>query len=79
MADESGTAVANSMVQLAIGLAEEPTANLDSATGISIMEMMIALTKNQRGTLIVATHDPELIALADRSIRLRDGRVADAP
>lgn len=57
-------------------LADEPTANLDSATGISIMEMMIALTRNQRGTLIMATHDPELIALADRSIRLRDGCVA---
>ena len=56
-------------------LADEPTANLDSATGIGIMQMMIALTTSQGCTLIMATHDQELIALADRSIRLRDGLI----
>jgi len=58
-------------------LADEPTANLDSATGIGIMEMMIALTRSQGCTLIMATHDVELIALADRSIRLRDGQIVN--
>jgi ABC-type lipoprotein export system ATPase subunit len=58
-------------------LADEPTANLDSATGIGIMQMMIALTRSQGCTLIMATHDLELIALADRSIRLRDGLILD--
>ncbi len=56
-------------------LADEPTANLDSATGRGIMEMMIDLSKSQGCTLIMATHDLELVALADRSIRLRDGFV----
>ena len=60
-------------------LADEPTANLDSATGIGIMEMMIALTRSQGCTLIMATHDLELIALADRSIRLRDGQIVNDP
>ena len=58
-------------------LADEPTANLDSATGIGIMQMMIALTKSQGCTLIMATHDVDLIALADRSIRLRDGKIQE--
>jgi len=60
-------------------LADEPTANLDSATGIGIMQMMIALTRSQGCTLIMATHDLELIALADRSIRLRDGLIVNDP
>ena len=54
-------------------LADEPTANLDSATGIGITQIMITLCRSQGCTLIMATHDLELIALADRSIRLRDG------
>ena len=56
-------------------LADEPTANLDSATGIDIMKMMIDLTRKENCTFIMATHDQELIALADQSIRLRDGVV----
>lgn len=58
-------------------LADEPTANLDSSTGIGIMQMMISLTKRQGCTLIMATHDLELIALADRSILLRDGKILE--
>jgi ABC-type lipoprotein export system ATPase subunit len=54
-------------------LTDEPTANLDSATGIGIMKMMIDLTKRENCTFIMATHDQDLISLADRSIRLRDG------
>lgn len=56
-------------------LADEPTANLDSATGADIMRMMIDLTKIQGCNLIMATHDLELIAMADSSIKLRDGQV----
>jgi ABC-type lipoprotein export system ATPase subunit len=58
-------------------LADEPTANLDSATGISITKMMITMTRRLDCTLIMATHDLELIALADRSIRLRDGLIIE--
>jgi ABC-type lipoprotein export system ATPase subunit len=58
-------------------LADEPTANLDSATGITVIQMMIDLTRNQRCTLVMATHDPELMALSDRTILLRDGLLQD--
>lgn len=57
-------------------LADEPTANLDSVTGIGIMKMMIELTRKENCTFIMATHDLELIALADQSIRLRDGALS---
>lgn len=60
-------------------LADEPTANLDTTTGIAIMQMMIALCRSQDCTLIMATHDLGLISLADRSIRLRDGMVVTGP
>jgi ABC-type lipoprotein export system ATPase subunit len=56
-------------------LADEPTANLDSATGAGIMRMMIDLTKSQSCTFIMATHDLDLIAMADHSISLRDGHI----
>lgn len=55
-------------------LADEPTANLDSATGMGIMKMMIDLTKRENCTFVMATHDQDLISLADQSIRLHDGR-----
>jgi ABC-type lipoprotein export system ATPase subunit len=58
-------------------LADEPTASLDSATGIGIMQMMIALANVQGCTMVMATHDLDLIALAGRSIRLRDGKIVD--
>ena len=54
-------------------LTDEPTANLDSATGMGIMKMMIDLTKRENCTFIMATHDQDLISLADQSISLRDG------
>jgi putative ABC transport system ATP-binding protein len=60
-------------------LTDEPTANLDSATGIGIMKMMIDLTKRENCTFIMATHDQDLISLADQSIRLRDGLTAPNP
>ena len=57
-------------------LTDEPTANLDSATGMGIMKMMIDLTKRENCTFIMATHDQDLISLADQSIRLRDGHLS---
>jgi len=56
-------------------LADEPTGNLDSETGARIMELMLDLNRRQGTTLVLVTHDPALSRLADRVIRLRDGRV----
>ncbi|HWQ66966.1 MAG TPA: ABC transporter ATP-binding protein [Methanospirillum sp.] len=57
-------------------LCDEPTGNLDSKTGILVLNMLKRL--NQKGkTLIVVTHDPEIAAQADRIITIRDGQVVD--
>ena len=58
-------------------LADEPTGQLDSQTGRSIMSLIQHLVRSEGVTAIVATHDPLLIDLADRVIELRDGRLQD--
>jgi putative ABC transport system ATP-binding protein len=64
----------------AILVADEPTGNLDEATGQAIIELMFNLRAERGGTLVLVTHDPDLAARCDRTIRLRSGRIeADAP
>jgi putative ABC transport system ATP-binding protein len=58
-------------------LADEPTGQLDSATGRSIMGLLRSVVRSEGVTAIIATHDPMLIDLADRVIEIRDGRVLD--
>ena len=61
----------------ALLLADEPTGQLDSLTGRSIMALISHLVRSEGVTAIVATHDPMLIDLADRVVELRDGQVVD--
>ncbi|MGZ9160301.1 MAG: ABC transporter ATP-binding protein [Candidatus Limnocylindrales bacterium] len=56
-------------------LADEPTGQLDSATGRSIMGLLRAVVRSEGVTAIIATHDPMLIDLADRVVEIRDGRI----
>jgi putative ABC transport system ATP-binding protein len=56
-------------------LADEPTGNLDSATGGSIVELIFRVNRERGTTLLLVTHDPALAARADRVVSLRDGRV----
>ena len=56
-------------------LADEPTGNLDSATGHQVIELLLGINKSRKTTLILVTHDPELASFADVTIALRDGRV----
>ena len=56
-------------------LADEPTGNLDSATGAAIIDLLLALNRERDSTLLLVTHDPALAGHADRQIALRDGRV----
>jgi putative ABC transport system ATP-binding protein len=58
-------------------LADEPTGQLDSGTGRSIMTLLRSIVRSEGLTAIIATHDPMLIDLADRAIELRDGRIVD--
>ena len=59
-------------------MADEPTGNLDGETGRIVLDMMLGLRKEHGTTLVLVTHDPALAELADRVIRLRDGRVVEA-
>ena len=56
-------------------LADEPTGNLDSATGTQIIDLLLGLHRRHGTTLVLVTHDPALAAHAERVVELRDGRV----
>ncbi len=56
-------------------LADEPTGNLDSETGATILELLKKLSIDEGKTMILITHDPDAAAIAHRIVRLRDGRV----
>jgi putative ABC transport system ATP-binding protein len=57
-------------------LADEPTGNLDSATGAAIVDRLFALNRERGTTLVLVTHDTALAERADRVVSLRDGRIA---
>ena len=59
-------------------LADEPTGNLDSATGDSIISLLFGLNDRHGSTLVLATHDDTLAARCDRVIGLRDGSIAES-
>ena len=56
-------------------LADEPTGNLDSATGAQIIELLLALKHRRGSTLVLVTHDQALARHADRVVKLHDGRI----
>ncbi|HJT20626.1 MAG TPA: ABC transporter ATP-binding protein [Nitrospira sp.] len=56
-------------------LADEPTGNLDSATGEQVMELLLSLQRDHGTTLVLVTHDPFIASTMQRVIALRDGRV----
>jgi putative ABC transport system ATP-binding protein len=58
-------------------LADEPTGNLDSATGGAIVDLLLALNRERGSTLLLVTHDPALAGRAGRAVALRDGRVVN--
>jgi len=60
-----------------IVLADEPTANLDSATGDAILQLMKKVNRDLKTTFIFSTHDAKIVELADHIIRLKDGLVVE--
>lgn len=71
-------AVARAMVSRpSLILADEPTANLDSHTGASLLDMMKELNERDKMTFVFSTHDPKIMERARRLIRLEDGRVVE--
>jgi len=65
------------VVDPALLIADEPTGNLDEATGKGIVELLFQLKNDRGATLVLVTHDPGLAAQCDRVIRLRSGRIED--
>jgi putative ABC transport system ATP-binding protein len=59
-------------------VADEPTGNLDEASGSKIIDLMFALKRERGGTLVLVTHDSGLAARCDRMIRLRSGQIEGA-
>ena len=61
----------------ALILADEPTANLDTANGEQVMQIMSRLNKDTGATFVFATHDPRVIKFAQRVVTLRDGLIVE--
>jgi putative ABC transport system ATP-binding protein len=60
-------------------LADEPTGNLDSASGDEVLDLLAACARVDGRTVVMATHDTEAAARGDRTVHLRDGRVVPPP
>jgi ABC-type lipoprotein export system ATPase subunit len=57
-------------------LADEPTGELDAEAGATIVELLVALAREAGAAMLVVTHDPAVAAATDRTIHIRDGRLA---
>jgi ABC-type lipoprotein export system ATPase subunit len=74
--EKQRVAIARSLINHPkIIFADEPTGNLDTATGDTIMAILNKLHKEQGMTMLMVTHDPELAKTADRVVRMQDGEV----
>ena len=79
--EQQRVAIARALVvEPAILIADEPTGNLDEATGKAIADLLFAARDERGMTLVLVTHDPALAARCGRTLRVREGRlVADEP
>ncbi|HVT57045.1 MAG TPA: ABC transporter ATP-binding protein [Thermoanaerobaculia bacterium] len=60
-------------------LADEPTGNLDLETGLEVLELLDRLTRRAGKTMVMVTHSPEVVGLADHVLRIEEGRLVERP
>lgn len=80
--EQQRVALARAMVRRpALVLADEPTGNLDTATGLLVMDLLFQLAADRGSSLLLITHDARLAGRCDRCVRIADGRLtgADSP
>ena len=76
--EQQRIAIARALINTpALLLADEPTGNLDSANATGILDLLARLRAEHGMTIVLASHDPQIAARAERLIRLRDGAVVD--
>jgi predicted ABC-type transport system involved in lysophospholipase L1 biosynthesis ATPase subunit len=75
--EQQRVAIARSLINdPGILFADEPTGNLDSHTGASIIDLLLGVAREDKRTLLVVTHDEHLAQRGDRLLRIEDGRIA---
>ncbi len=76
--EQQRVAIARALVvEPRVILADEPTGNLDTATGADVIELLASLAARRGTTIVVATHDAELAGRAPRHVLMRDGTLAE--
>ncbi|MCB9452519.1 MAG: ABC transporter ATP-binding protein [Anaerolineaceae bacterium] len=74
--EQQRVAIARALMQEPmLVLADEPTGNLDEDTGKSVLGLLLELTRDAGRTLVMATHNPEIVPLADRVCRIQENRI----
>ena len=74
--EQQRVAVARALVhEPSLLVADEPTGNLDLETGREVLALLDRMTREAGKTLVMATHSPEVIGIADRVLTIRDGRI----
>ena len=78
--EQQRVAIARALVvEPAILIADEPTGNLDAATGAGVADLIVSAVAEHGTTLLLVTHDAELAARCDRTVRIAAGRIEAAP